>query len=250
MGISPGKRLRLFRDTLGLSQRKFAISLGVSGGTIGSIESGISEPSRKFLQTISDRYDINSDWLLNGHGEMHRPTKPGFMPSNPTEPRINPPDYTVPHGGSFSIDGHNFGLIRRFDVRVSAGMGVGVQADNIVDQIAFSRSWMAERGLTSDLSGIVMAKGISMEPMIPDGAQMLVRFDVFAPYPSGIYIFRYKDELFVKHLTVLDVDPIQRPLRILLSSQNPAVAPRVIEIDEEAAFKIIGKVVSVIADLD
>lgn len=70
MDDSVGKRLASFRKTLGMSQRVLASALGVSPGRIGSIETDAVEPSRSFLQKISERYQISADWLLHGRGEM------------------------------------------------------------------------------------------------------------------------------------------------------------------------------------
>jgi len=63
MGDCPAERLKLFRKQLGLNQRAFASSIGVSPSRIGSIESGVFAPFRKFLQKVSDTYQINADWL-------------------------------------------------------------------------------------------------------------------------------------------------------------------------------------------
>jgi transcriptional regulator with XRE-family HTH domain len=69
-GDTAGKRLAEFRKSLGLSQKKFAMSLGFSGGLVGQLEADLSPPSRAFLQKISDIYGVSSDWLLNGRGAM------------------------------------------------------------------------------------------------------------------------------------------------------------------------------------
>ena len=65
-----GKRLAAFRKTLGLSQRAFASSVGVSGGFIGQLEADLLPPSRSFLEKILGRYRVSADWLLYGRGEM------------------------------------------------------------------------------------------------------------------------------------------------------------------------------------
>lgn len=70
MDDSPGKRLALFRSTIGKNQREFAASLSTSHGTVSFIEANQRPPSRTFLQKISEVYGISSDWLLNGRGAM------------------------------------------------------------------------------------------------------------------------------------------------------------------------------------
>lgn len=249
MGNSPGKRLRLFRDGIGINQREFAKFLGFSQSMIGFIEKDQQAPSRRFITSISERYNVNADWLLYGRGEMLHDPEPGFLPADETQPRILPPDPSQPLTGDFSSGGEDFSLIRRFDVSVSAGSGVVVEAENVVEQMAFTRSWLTRRGLVADLAGLVKARGVSMEPTIPDGALMLVRFGIRAPLEPGVYIFRHDDELFVKHLTVLESDAFDRPKKILIASQNVTHPPRILEAHDGQSFRVIAQVVSVISDL-
>jgi phage repressor protein C with HTH and peptisase S24 domain len=249
MGDNSGERLALFRNKLGLNQRDFAAKLGFSPGRIGSIETGAAAPSRNFCVRISERYNVNADWLLYGRGEMLHDPDPGFLPADSTRPRILPPDRDKPLTGDFSSGGEEFSLIRRFDVSASAGPGAVVETENVIEQIAFTRTWMNERGLSSDLSGLVKAKGVSMEPTIPDGALMLVGFNIKPPLDPGIYIFRHDDELFVKHLTVLECDAFDRPVKILVASQNVTHPPKVLEPQDDQSFRVIARVISVITDI-
>lgn len=179
---------------------------------------------------------------------MRRP-EPGFAPRRGSTPRIMPPNRGKPLSGDFSVGGEDFALVRRFEVRASAGPGLGSDDENVVDQIAFSRTWLGRRGLTPDTAGLVEAKGASMEPVIPDGALMLVRFGFPMPFEPAVYIFRHNDELFVKHLTVLESDPFGRPTRILSASQNTLHPPRVLKPQDDESFRVIARVVSVLADL-
>lgn len=248
-GKSPGERLAFFREKTGLKQYSFADEVGVSGSLIGLIESGARNPSLSFLRKLSDRYNVNADWLLYGRGEMLHDPEPGFLPANDTQPRILPPDRDKPLTGDFSSGGEDFSLIRRFDVSASAGPGAVVETENVIEQIAFTRTWMNERGLSSDMSGLVKAKGVSMEPTIPDGALMLVGFNIKPPLDPGIYIFRHDDELFVKHLTVLEYDAFDRPVKILVASQNVTHPPKVLEPQDDQSFRVIARVISVITDI-
>lgn len=76
MTSSPGMRLVEFRRTKGLSQRKFALEIGVSRAAVTLVEGDFRSPSRSFLQKISARYDLSSDWLLFGSGEQLIDTEP------------------------------------------------------------------------------------------------------------------------------------------------------------------------------
>ncbi|MCE8007133.1 XRE family transcriptional regulator [Aestuariivita sp.] len=249
MSENPGKRLALFRKKIGLNQRDFAYQLGFSPGRVGSIESGASAPSRNFLERMSERYRVNADWLLYGRGEMLHDQGVGFAPANPTRPNIKPPDRAMPMGGDFVSGDQAFSFVRQFELRASAGPGAVVESEDSNSQIAFTRKWLLARGLAPDLCGLVHAKGTSMEPVIPDGALMLVAFNVMPPIEPGIYVYRDGDDIYVKHLTVLEKDGFDRPTKVLATSQDPSLPPVVLAPSDDNAFRILARVVSVISDI-
>lgn len=66
------ERLIEIMKSEGLNSKQFAISLGVSPGTISNIINGRNKPSLEFLQNIKKFYPtINSAWLFNNEGEMY-----------------------------------------------------------------------------------------------------------------------------------------------------------------------------------
>lgn len=78
-------RLVAFIKHKGLSQSRFEKSVGLSNGFVNNISKGIGADK---LQRILCVYpDLNSDWLLNGVGDMVIP-KEQFFDKNNTRPRI------------------------------------------------------------------------------------------------------------------------------------------------------------------
>lgn len=78
-------RLVAFIKHKGLSQSRFEKSVGLSNGFVNNISKGIGADK---LQRILCVYpDLNSDWLLNGVGDMAIP-KEQFFDKNNTRPRI------------------------------------------------------------------------------------------------------------------------------------------------------------------
>ncbi len=69
MNADYGQRLASWRKNQHLSQRALGSAMGVSQGYISDIEAGRSEPSRNFLQLLSEKFGISADWLLYGRGE-------------------------------------------------------------------------------------------------------------------------------------------------------------------------------------
>lgn len=63
-------RMKLLRESLGLSQAAFAEALGVSQGTIWSWESGKQAPPEQSIRLICKTFGVNRKWLENNDGEM------------------------------------------------------------------------------------------------------------------------------------------------------------------------------------
>lgn len=78
-------RLVAFIKHKGISQSRFEKSVGLSNGFVNNISKGIGADK---LQRILCVYpDLNSDWLLNGVGDMVI-SKEQFFDKNNTRPRI------------------------------------------------------------------------------------------------------------------------------------------------------------------
>ena len=237
---SAGKRLASFRKTLELSQRVFASQLGISGGYIGQIEADHLAPSRSFLEKISERYNVSSDWLLNGHGEILHSSHPGF--AGRVSGRIDPPDYGRPAHGDFASDGDEYTLIRRFDFSFSAGPGlVPVEGDN-QDRLAFSRSWLLRNNINSDLAVLVRVKGDSMSPTIVDGSMVLIHRMENAVTHEGVYAFTRDGAAFIKRLIPAGVTAGGRATAIIILSDNPTYPPESLSGRELNELDVIGRV--------
>ncbi|WP_254473491.1 helix-turn-helix domain-containing protein [Bartonella sp. B1098] len=65
------KRFREVRHALGFTERKqFAEHLGITAGSIGTYETGISEPTASALSKYQEICGVSLDWLVTGNGEM------------------------------------------------------------------------------------------------------------------------------------------------------------------------------------
>ncbi len=65
------RRFREVRRILGFTERKqFAEHLGVTAGSIGTYETGISEPTASALSKYKEICGVSLDWLITGKGEM------------------------------------------------------------------------------------------------------------------------------------------------------------------------------------
>lgn len=66
------ERIKKIRNSLGLTQQKFADRLGLKRQTIAAYEIGNIEPSDSTLLLICKEFNINEEWLRYGNGEMKR----------------------------------------------------------------------------------------------------------------------------------------------------------------------------------
>ncbi len=69
--ISVSERFKILINGLKLTRAELASQLGVRPQTIGDYCSGKSYPSAKILILLAEQYEVNTNWLLTGTGEMH-----------------------------------------------------------------------------------------------------------------------------------------------------------------------------------
>jgi transcriptional regulator with XRE-family HTH domain len=65
-----GERIREVRQTLHITQREFADTLGLSPGNLSSIETARCNATSSLLYAISQNYDVNVNYILRGIGKM------------------------------------------------------------------------------------------------------------------------------------------------------------------------------------
>ena len=63
-------RFKELRETLSLTQQKFADKLDISRNFVAQIEMGSKIPSERTIKDICREFKVNYDWLVNGTGDM------------------------------------------------------------------------------------------------------------------------------------------------------------------------------------
>ena len=63
-------RVKILRQTLGLSQTDFGIKIGVTRGVIYNLDSGITQLRDPLLSLICSVFNVRREWLETGSGEM------------------------------------------------------------------------------------------------------------------------------------------------------------------------------------
>jgi Predicted transcription factor, homolog of eukaryotic MBF1 len=68
--MDANERIKLARQSLGLSQAKFAEAISISSGYIAGIELKNRKANDRILKLISATFGISMKWLKDGVGEM------------------------------------------------------------------------------------------------------------------------------------------------------------------------------------
>ncbi len=72
---SEGARLGALIKDLGISQRRFAATVGYSQASINNMVRGETRITREAAERICDTYKVRIGWLLKGEGPRFRPTE-------------------------------------------------------------------------------------------------------------------------------------------------------------------------------
>ena len=72
--MTTGKRIKLLRQTLDMSQVEFAKAIYISNGYIAELECEHRRVNDRITHLISLTFGANEKWLRNGEGEMFHKT--------------------------------------------------------------------------------------------------------------------------------------------------------------------------------
>ena len=68
--MDANERIKQVRQSLGLSQAKFAKDIAISNGYIAGIELGNRKSNDRIVKLICSTYNVNEQWLRTGEGDM------------------------------------------------------------------------------------------------------------------------------------------------------------------------------------
>ncbi len=214
-----GKRLRVIRESLGLTRAEASRLIEVSPSTLQAWEEESSRlPNAWNLRNISRAYKIDIESLYSD-SELHTAT-------------------TIEDEQGHIIDLEEFVFIPRYNVTAAAGDGSAISAENIMHHMAFRKYWVDNviGAAVKDLVVIGVA-GDSMEGEINNGDAILIN-TADKKLNNGIYVVRINGDLIVKRIQKL----VGGVIRII--SANPAYDSFDINLDNlPTDFEAIGRVV-------
>jgi len=69
--MTTGERIRQLRQTINLTQTKFAERIGISASYVAEIELGNKPANDRTMRLISMEYNVDEHWLRTGEGRMY-----------------------------------------------------------------------------------------------------------------------------------------------------------------------------------
>ncbi|WP_281645714.1 helix-turn-helix transcriptional regulator [Parendozoicomonas sp. Alg238-R29] len=207
-------RFQLVVDQLAQGNKKqFAQLTGKSASHIYKICRGVSRPSMAYLESLYEEFRVDLTWLLTG--EQNDGAQPAG--SAPSKDLVYAP---------------------MFDVQASAGVGAEVQAEDISDYVAFTKSFLSSQlGVSGDNLAFVNIRGNSMYPTLHDGDRVLVDISRKTIQGEGLYLLRTDDGLMAKRLKSLRNNELQ------ITSDNPEYPSWTLAAHERDDNPVVGRIV-------
>ena len=157
-------------------KKELAEMAGVSPGAVTQWFTGdTANLAADTLIKLAKGLRVRVEWLKEGLGPM--------------EPDDEPED-----------DFKDFVMVRRLDVKASAGAGNLVFYESDKGKVAFRRDFLKSEGVKEGDALVCYADGHSMEPTIPDGAVLLVNVGRPDFANNGVFVVRLEGEVLVKRL--------------------------------------------------
>lgn len=209
----------------GESPHAFSKRAGIPDSSFRKYTKG-TLPGLEHLLAIATTANVTMDWLAAQRGPM-RPDE-----------HLN--DVRVPVSAGFQDgdDASNFTLVPVLGVSASAGHGLVALTEEITERLAFKTAWLHDLGLSPQHCGFVICSGNSQDPVIKDGALMLVDMRPDQQIRSGnFYIIVLDGDVLVKLVNRRADGTIE------LISHNPAYPKEIIDGQHLDKLTIPGRVI-------
>lgn len=256
------QNLKALRESLSMTQKDFAASLGIGQTTYNGYETGAREPKSDFWIAVAQKYGVTIDYLMGFSNDPKKTSESKKSPSDISEEArkiARSYDKMTPHGkgavqailnyeekelSHFSQhEDHGKVItlpksrksrsgmveINVYDQPAAAGLG------NYLDEPEYRVEQYPADVIPDGTDFGVLIDGDSMEPRIHNGGTVFVHAQV-AIDPGKIGVFVLDGKVYCKQLTV---DHENRQVRLV--SLNKAYGD--ILVGEFASFRTLGHVI-------
>jgi phage repressor protein C with HTH and peptisase S24 domain len=200
---------------------QLAAVLGVSPQAVCQARRKNKVPE-SWLIRMAARYHLSVDWLLSGVSSGGTPagTAAGLWADSARMP-------------DDEVD-----FVPLVAARLSAGGGSLDTDGEVLEHVAFCRSWLGARG-NPDAMVLKKVCGDSKEPMICHGDMVLIDQGKTRIYGHAVYAVGVNEEIYVKQVETLPGN------RMILRSKNERYAPVEVDLRGDLAdsVRIIGRVI-------
>lgn len=209
------KNLRKLRESLNMTQKEFAASLGIGLTTYNGYETGAREPKSNFWISVADKYDVTVDYLM------------GYSATPAPPPSVT--DDVV----SFPVIGD-----------LAAGYEHIAYEDWEAGRIDLPRRYL--KGRRPDNYFVLRVKGDSMFPQYQDGDVVLVLKQTTLNRSGEVGVVIYDDE----HATLKKVEYVMGEDWMRLIPLNPQYPPVMITGEDLEHCRVLGLPVLLIRKIE
>jgi SOS-response transcriptional repressor LexA len=213
------ERFKEIRESVAMSQANFARSIQASPSLVSDIERGEKEPSKKLILSLIKAFQVNSNWLLTGDGEM-------FFDKEKEETSLEV--YRIP-------------VLRQ---RASAGPGQEWNSDVNIEK--YVRPLDLFPGIAAVHPYAFTVSGTSMAGVgIVDGDIVLFDSREGQETHDDIYVFAVDGDVYVKFLVFDAMDRTITAYSMMPDGTKKQVLSLAVEDPEQAErFHLFGRVVA------
>lgn len=177
-------RLRLVREQTGESQAKFATRFEMVQNTYGQYENGKRSIPDELKQLLSDKLNLNLNWLITGQGPMYIGGEPSGEENKGISIEKKEDQYNI--------------SVPMTSLKVSAGTGQEWFTGDLTGEMISIPKRVARRYPSNSNFAAAEVVGDSMEPTLHSGEPVVFVKDHIEG--DGIYVLSVRGELFVKRL--------------------------------------------------
>lgn len=213
-----GERIKFARESINVSQQKFADILDISRESIAKYEIDKTMPGGQVFISIHRHTGVNPTWILLGEGDPFKKT----LPQNDVD----------------------IVMIPKVAARLAAGGGSLETCGKTLGMYSFRSDWIHRKGNVSQMVLMDVA-GDSMLPEIKNGDMVLIDQSKTEILGYRYYAVGIEDAIYIKELRT-------KPGQLILHSLNPNYEDIVVDIsvDHPDSVRIIGRVLWVGRELD
>ncbi|NDY56293.1 helix-turn-helix transcriptional regulator [Desulfovibrio sulfodismutans] len=204
-----------------------AHALGLRQSSVSSAKSKKELPPAWIFE-IAKRFNVSSDWILFGSGEMNRDSDVTSLQNLGSETRTSHKE---------PLDEPGFTLIPKVKARLNAGTGSLETSAETIGHYAFKTQFLKRKGNSTRMV-LMDIHGDSMEPVLEDQDTVLIDESQNEILSGCMFAVGVDNEVFVKYVD-------REPGMLILRSRNERYKPIEVPMSGDLAdtVRIIGRVV-------